>query len=911
MTDVKNEYIEEKKVGADEIAAASKDSRFVKYVKNNWSWLIAPIIVAVVLTVFMLILKIAPFGDNTLLVGDSMGQYVPIFSELMYKLKNGGSLFYSWDGALGHNFLATYAYYTSSPFNLLLIFFDKSSLASYVTLMIVLKLSLMSGTMGYMVSRMRGMNNLFITMFGLMYALSGYIMSYQSNVMWLDSIMLFPLIVYGLDKIIRGKSPVYYIVTLFLAMWCNFYMAFMICIFLCLWFVAEVVSGRHISQNQTDAKPTRILIRSFAVFASSSVISAMMAGVLLISAYKALTHQATAGAAAPDFTWYGNILNVFKSSYFLTEAEYVTFDSSVTNLYMGVIIYPLVCLYLLCKKIPIMERVTRVVTILILVMSMDNTLLNFIWHGFHSQYGVPNRFAFLYIFVIIDMCSYVIKHFDCIGIKRGLTAACASIVPPVVTYLVTGYRGYVDDSLMVKIQIGVIIVYAAAILIAIADKSYKEYVSYTLAGMTMFELIISCFATYKFSCTQTYTLTNETLSNHENMMNYISGIEEEGVFYREDINKWLLNSVDAWHNIRGVTYFDSTVGGYFVETMAALGFQASTNQVYYTGSSELTDDIFGIRYILTENESGYKLLRDDGYNTVYDVKECLYENTDAMSIAFAVDSSIKDYNLLDTYNGAHNQSEFVRLSTGLENLYDDVDVDISFVDTDSDMDLSVVESEIDYSIDNYNADDINIIGLTFDIEEDGIYYVQTDSMYVDFTGVYINENVKIINQPCMLCAGELHKGDTVKVTFQLSPYASAEGSINLYVSKYNPEVESEFVSAVTQMDVTDYGDTYINGSIDVDDSKTLFTSIPYDEGWTVYVDGVEVETERVFGDFMGIDITAGSHSIEFKYVPEGLMLGGVVSAVGWCLFVVITVFCIKRRRSGAFDEMRKKTAQNS
>ena len=71
---------------------------------------------------------VQPFGDNSLLIIDGLHQYMPFYSILYDKLKSGGSLFYSFRAGLGINFLSLYAYYLSSPLNLLILFFKKSQL---------------------------------------------------------------------------------------------------------------------------------------------------------------------------------------------------------------------------------------------------------------------------------------------------------------------------------------------------------------------------------------------------------------------------------------------------------------------------------------------------------------------------------------------------------------------------------------------------------------------------------------------------------------------------------------------------------------------------------------------------------------------------------------------------------------
>ena len=97
-----------------------------------------------------------PFGDRGISVIDSYHQYVPFFSELLYKWKNWDSLFYSWNGGLGMNFLAVMAYYLASPLNILLLIFPKSLVMECFTVIYLLKIGLASLSFGYFIRKRFG-----------------------------------------------------------------------------------------------------------------------------------------------------------------------------------------------------------------------------------------------------------------------------------------------------------------------------------------------------------------------------------------------------------------------------------------------------------------------------------------------------------------------------------------------------------------------------------------------------------------------------------------------------------------------------------------------------------------------------------------------------------------------------------
>lgn len=68
------------------------------------------------------------------------------------------------------------------------------------------------------------------------------------------------------------------------------------------------------------------------------------------------------------------------------------------------------CLYVLDKRLSLRERLSKLVLLLFLYASFDVNVLNYIWHGFHVQNGLPNRFAFIYIAMLLVMMADVLPH---------------------------------------------------------------------------------------------------------------------------------------------------------------------------------------------------------------------------------------------------------------------------------------------------------------------------------------------------------------------------------------------------------------------------------------------------------------------------------------------------------------------
>ena len=190
---------------------------------------------AVVVAVSFAVNLVYPFGDHGVLIIDSLHQYLPFFTEFHEKLVNNESFLYSMGGGLGINFWATIAYYLASPMNFLLVLFPKRNMMDVMALFIVLKLGLCGCTFSWYLAYKEKGKSYFPVLFGTMYALSSFMIGYYFNLMWFDSIAMLPLVMLGIERIVKGGNGKMFCVSLFYALYCNYYIGFMLCLFSCLY----------------------------------------------------------------------------------------------------------------------------------------------------------------------------------------------------------------------------------------------------------------------------------------------------------------------------------------------------------------------------------------------------------------------------------------------------------------------------------------------------------------------------------------------------------------------------------------------------------------------------------------------------------------------------------------------------
>lgn len=71
----------------------------------------------------------------------------------------------------------------------------------------------------------------------------------------------------------------------------------------------------------------------------------------------------------------------------------------------------------------------------------------------------------------------------------------------------------------------------------------------------------------------------------------------------------------------------------------------------------------------------------------------------------------------------------------------------------------------------------------------------------------------------------------------------------------------------------------------------VFYSVPYESGWTAYVDGEEAAIEKVDTGFMAVFCEKGTHTVEFRYETPGLKIGAIMSGIAIIGLVVYIVRC--------------------
>lgn len=838
-----------------------------------------------IMIVLYMLKNIFPFGDEMYLRSDCYHQYAPFMQEFYNKMHSGGSLFYSWNIGSGSNFSALYAYYLASPLNWLIYFAPKGHITEVVSFFIVLKTSLCGLTFTIYLSKHHKMKNVSMAAFAIFYALSSYMAAYSWNIMWLDLMVLLPIVVLGLENLVlRGKCFLY-IISLGFCIFSNYYIAIMICIYSVLYFFVLL----YIHRRKYTGHFTIAAIIKF--FFSSLLAGGIGMAMVLPEYFALLTTQSSNLDVPTQFMNYFSVLDMLSRS--LMCVDCAIFEPHDPNVYCTVLVFLLIPVYCISKKINYKEKIAKLALLAFMLLSFNTNVLNFIWHGFHYPNSLPARESFIYIFLILTMCYEAWTNVGTLTRKQLF-----SIFAGVIFLFLIIEKLFVGEEYpfyIVYVSMGFIIIYTAIF------RTYKKNLNN--CGWVVYLFFIACIAESAINMDVTglgTTSRSAYLDDNENIKSVIEHVanKDDEKFYRTEKVIHRTKNDAAWNNYKGVSLFSSSASGGLTKFYGKMGFENSFNAYSFYGYTPLTASILDVKYMLSTKDappmSTYELVSsiEDELN--------IFKNDYSLPLAFMVKSNFIQNFDLSTDNPFYTQNEFVSAASDTKEIFHQIHTQNTANAT--------VNARIDELSDVYAY--VNNKTLT-----------NATAHIYDAEGALIDTiNISIDKKPRICRIGLVPADGSVEIVKPESTENTASLNVNMY--SFNLESFKEFYNELSDegIKITSFKDTKIKGSIDVKEDGLLFTSIPFDKGWTVKVDGKKVETKSIKDGFLGIDLKSGSHKIEFTYFPQGLKAGLLISTISVLILIIAFILSrkselerkarAKNRRRTSEANVRKRTKEN-
>ena len=618
----------------------------------NKLYLFAFLIPAVIMLVIFAIREIYPFGDRSFLHIDMYHQYFPFLVEFYHKLKNGESLFYSWNTGIGSNFLALYVYYLASPTNWLAIFCPEGHLMEFITYMVVIKTGLCGTTFAVYLKKHFHTDTWAILFFSTFYALSGYMAAYSWNVMWLDCIVLAPIIILALEKLVEQGDGRLYCMMLALSILSNYYLSIMICIFLVLYFIV-LLAGRN-PHNQDISRPLAVpiparlqnyYVKAIIRFGVYSLLAGGIAAILLLPEVAALKFTEFSDINFPKTVKsYFSVIDMLARHCFNVTVE--TGLDHWPNIYCGVAAFLLLPLYIMQKKIPIREKAPKLILLAFILISYSTNVLNFIWHGLNYPDSLPARQSFLYIFLLLAMCFEAFLH-----IREHSGNEIMGLFLGVLAFILLCEKLITDDSFT-----GACFLFTGIFLICYAGliHGYRlhQNASQILAILT-FALVIAESGVNMY-LTSVSTVSRSTyLANYDSYQTLTKRTmeEEDGDFFRFEKFARRTQNDAMLIGFPSASYFSSTSNALVKDFYEKYGMKSSRVYYCYDGATPITAALLANRYML------YTI--DRGYDTLFSLADTegklyLYRNNYSLPLGFMISSDMVSSSDMATITAHHN-----------------------------------------------------------------------------------------------------------------------------------------------------------------------------------------------------------------------------------------------------------------
>lgn len=846
-------------------------------------------------------MEVYPFGTNSVLVLDLNGQYVYFFAELREKLLEGGSLLYSWSRALGGEFMGIFAYYIASPFSLLVALFPANMITEALLTIILLKVGSCGLTMSIYLKKTHPTSNLNTLIFSTMYALCSYAVVQAHNTMWIDEMIFLPLVILGVERLITRREYILYTASIAFCMMTNFYIGYMICIFtffyFFIWYFAHNANGENNLYEENHH-----FLRSLLRMGLFSLIAIAMAMMIIYPAYYSLTFGKTT-FSNPNFAFQQNfdfldmVAKLFPGSYDTVRPEGLPF------IYCGIPTLILLPIYFLSEEIRPREKMLIGALMVLLVVSFNGSTIDLIWHGFQRPNWLNYRYSFCLVFLMI-YCAY--RAFETVNrAKYRYMLGVIALLAVVLLVIQKQEYAWLDDLRCIWMSLALLVVYAC-----IFSPICRGYMKETGKIILM---IAVCFEMFAAGLFNTIDLDQDVVISRRNTyVDYIEKLQpvvdalkqyesehDNLLFYRMEKSSHRKTNDNMALDINGISNSTSTLNAAVIQTLADFGYASKSHWSKYLGDTPVADSLLGIRYVIRTNkdESTYEYVLGNEEKELYG-----YFNPYALSLAYAVSDDVIDFDA----ESCKTPFEFMnRLVTAMLGEEETVKVFRPITNPAT----SMTNLELAYTSGHKRYTPITsgktaTLTFSFDTPIDGELYCYFPSTWKrevalklngSSHGTYFaNETYRIVSLGNYSAGSEI----TLDMTLNDKNLYIENGVSYFYVLDRDVFEDAMARLAAGNMTITSASDTEITGTVTVTDPlETLFTSIPYDEGWHVTVDGEAVEIEKTLDSMLAVQLSEGTHTVEFRYMSKAVAVGLCVSAVGFAAFAVsIVVYAVRRRK---------------
>ena len=986
---------------------------------------------------------IYPFNERSVLALDLNGQYIYYFEAIRDAFWGDGSVFYNWSRNLSGEFLGITGYYLASPFTLIVILMPRSMILEAMMIMQLCKVGAAGLTFCIYAQKSKNVKPMQSILFSTMYAMMSYVAIQLIDPMWIDGPVFLPLIILGVEYLIDDGRKLNYIIPLAVMFVAEFYIGYMIAIFVAIYFFYYLFFG-----TTRKFKNAGEYFKTFCRMALATIVVLMCSIFMILPVYNGLSNGKF-NFSDPDYS-YKNMFELLEliptllpNQYYSVNVDEVSRLYGRPEIYCGVLTFILLPLFFMNKKVKTNHKLGYGLIIIIMVTSMYVKPINMMWHGGQDPNWLPYRYSFLLSFVFVSMAAEIFSNLDGYKLSFGSVAGTFTGIAVLVAffnermpkynyneekykYVATvpyktteTYHSKTTEELWLgTLVFGVVLALIYLTFVYFYSHTKKQKVrnamTIAVACVVFFEAGYNAYDTFKKVNKEVAYSDRSTYAEIMSAPDVVEAIEEmDSGFYRSEKTYQRCVNDNLAYGLKGISHSSSVMNAKAINFIDALGYFTQSYETQYKGNNVVADSLLGIKYVVDDPnrntgnrsllEPHYEKISETTYTNNNGVETTLdiYENKDALSIAYAASDEILMLGHLGNDNQFNSMNIFLSTLTGNtdfqttedgmilingfkeyykrlepeayegDSVFDPNQVRHSIYSP-TDENGNVIQSKVHHAYDALpNAID-PVVNMHITTQYDGPVYMHIDSEFYKGVNIWVStdkdENGNYTNHQeygnylkdhirPIVRLGSYSAGTEIEVRFTIT---KTEGSANYVGSNehfmfkengglqlYNLDYDAfhEDIEQLKQnqfiIDTEKSNDRYLEGTVNINEGQMLFTTIPYEKGWTLKIDGkkadnliTEIKNEdgtvsykndvdAVSGTVLalestiGIKLPAGEHTITMKYTPPGFNLGMVTLVLGIGIIVLFYLYDKKNneillaRANGKEEEEKteKKTIQ--
>lgn len=810
-----------------------------------------------------------PFGSESFLTEDLKFQYIDFFSWYRSVLLGDGSLFYIPNQALGTNGWGLFSYYLSSPFNLLVVFFGEDDITLFAYVITALKLGCIQVSMTAFLRLRFRLSRTAACAMALCFTWSSWAATQMRNPLWLDMLILLPLACYGVYVLVRQGKWKLLVFSLAASVVVCWYTAYMTILFASMYFLFELV----VYSDEGQAWGFKGVLRKGAAYAGCVALA------LLLSTWTFVpTVCAMVGGLNDSF--------VFKdirccSKYDVVQGFFLggwQLDR-VPQMFAGTLPLVLCVAFFVHKGFSRRLKLAVALLGIVLVASVYIGPLYYVWCGFRVPNGFYCRMSVFVVFLMVWVASLVVREVELGKVKPRSVGLGAGVVSLVAVSLLVLNR--FDSAFLPLLTVGLSVFYAAVTAsFSLGRKGGRGCLRLVvLFGVVLVELFYGAYLAWG-SLYVGYTQEQHDRYVGESRMQLVELDEQDDAVYRIDktytrvggiaLNEGLAQGYLALSSYSSASNIDAA------NFLNAMGYsQEGEFSTRYADPNVLMDSLLGVKYVSTsECPWGYE---DVGLTSVNE--GTFFFNLQALSLGYGVASSVLDVNVDGLSSPFERQNAFASALLGEDaECYKRADASlIESSEGEKTWKVQVPEGSIVYAY--VVGDNDKMCYLTIGDEDP------------------ILENWRF--RHAVTAVGSASQGETAEVAVSLSSYSGESLTCECEFYYLDVSVAESLLGelALRQAEVLRYDGNRFEATYTSDGSLPyLLVSIPNDDGWTVCVNGREVDTEDVCGGaLMAAPVEEGENAIEMTYASPGFYAGCAVTVFSFVAFAGATA--LRKRRA--------------